>query len=221
MTTRSRYERHLKDLQVKLLNMCCEVEYAIESAINALVNRDRELATIVYENDHAIDKMEHDIEQECLKLLLLEHPVAGDFKEVSGILKMITDLERIGDQAADICSLILSLGDEDCLKSLTHIPKMAEIALSMVKDSIHSYVLKNHFDIKEIEKRDDIVDELFKKVKLELIDYIKIDSDNADQAIIYMMIAKYLERIGDHATNISEWAEYCITGQRSFTDPKE
>lgn len=218
---RTRYERHLKDLQVKLIGMCHEVEFSIESAISALVEKDKERAQLVYENDHIIDKMEHDIEQECLKLLLMEHPVAGDFKEVSAILKMITDLERIGDQSADICSLIISLDGEYSFKSLGHIPKMAEIALSMVKDSIHSYVLKNDSLLKEIEQRDDIVDNLFKKVKLELIEYIKTDSNNADTAIIFMMIAKYLERIGDHATNICEWAEYSFTGRRTLSEQKE
>ncbi|MEG2014408.1 MAG: phosphate signaling complex protein PhoU [Clostridia bacterium] len=218
MGTRERYEKKLKELELKLVNMCKVVEKSIELSIIALKNKDRTLARQVYENDRAVDDLEHDLEQSCLNILLMESPVAGDFKEVSAILKMITDLERIGDQSADICHLVLSFEDEDYIKELKHIPLMAEVAESMVKDSIHAYVTKDATLLAEIIKRDDEVDALFEEIKAELIDYIKRDANNANQSILFMMIAKYLERIGDHATNICEWTEYCISGNRRNTN---
>lgn len=214
MSLRNRYEQRLKGLELALVTMCREVENSIELAMEALVNKDKELATKVYENDNTIDNMEHDIEQDCLKMLLLEHPVAGDFKEVSAILKMITDLERIGDQAADICHLVISFGEDNYIKKVQHIPLMGKIVVGMVKDSIHAYVSKDAGKLAEIKARDDEVDDLFETIKTELIQCIKRDANNADQAILFMMIAKYLERIGDHATNICEWTEYCLGGER-------
>ena len=213
MSVNSKQER-IKDLENNLIEMCRKVEDRLESAMKALLTRDFELADYIYTSDSVIDDLESDIEQKCLKILLLEHPYAGEFKEVSSVLKMITDLERIGDQSSDICSLIKTFEGSDYIKDLQHIPEMGRIAVSMVKDGVNAYVLKNLELANQVIERDNKVDNLFDTVKNELAGYIKADINNTDQAITFMMIAKYLERIGDHAVNICEWASYSISGKR-------
>ena len=143
----------------------------------------------------------------------MEHPVAGDFRDVSAALKMITDLERIADQAADISEISLQFGEDEFIKEPEHIRMMATLAIVMVKVGVDSYINSDIETAKSLDSRDDRVDELFETVKSDLIALIKKDPANADQAILFMMIAKYLERIGDHAVNIGEWAEYAATGQ--------
>lgn len=213
MSIRNKYESELQSVFNKLIGMCRDVEQAIDRSIEALKTRNDDLARSVMEEDRNIDLTEREIEQDCLKILLMEHPVAGDFRDVSAALKMITDLERIADQAADICEITLQFGNEEFIKKPEHIEMMAKIAIGMVKDGVHSYINKDLATARSLDKRDDRVDELFEKVKEELISLIKSDPNNADQAILFMMIAKYLERIGDHAVNIGEWAEYAVTGQ--------
>ena len=213
MSIRNKYESELQSVFNKLIGMCRDVEQAIDRSIEALKTRNDDLARSVMEEDRNIDLTEREIEQDCLKILLMEHPVAGDFRDVSAALKMITDLERIADQAADICEITLQFGNEEFIKKPEHIEMMAKIAIGMVKDGVHSYINKDLETARSLDKRDDRVDELFEKVKEELISLIKSDPNNADQAILFMMITKYLERIGDHAVNIGEWAEYAVTGQ--------
>lgn len=212
MSIRIKYERELKEVFNKLILMCRHTELAIEKSITALVRQDKELSQEVISEDKIIDNLEREIEQDCLKILLMEHPVAKDFREVSAALKMITDLERIADQASDISAIALQFKDEKYIKKLEHIPLMAEVAISMVKDSVHSYINRDLEQARGLNNRDDLVDEYFATVKNDLVELIKKDGRNADQAILLMMIAKYLERIGDHAVNIGEWVEYAITG---------
>ena len=142
----------------------------------------------------------------------MEHPVASDFRDVSAALKMITDLERIADQAADISEISLQFGNQKFIKEPEHIEMMAKLVIGMVRDGVNSYINRDVEVARGLEKRDDRVDELFETVKRELVNLIKQNPDNADQAILFMMIAKYLERIGDHAVNIGEWVEYAATG---------
>jgi len=212
MGIRSKYEAELTTVNNKLIQMCRAVEIAIEKSINALVQRDNTLAKEVISEDKNIDNAEHDIEGDCLKILLMEHPVASDFREVSAALKMITDLERIADQAADISELSFQFGEEPFIKEPKHIEEMATLAKEMVKDGVLSYINRDLDLARSLDKRDDSVDELFTAIKDELVDLIQKDARNADQAIIFMMIAKYLERIADHAVNIGEWVEYDVTG---------
>ena len=214
MSIRAKYEKELNLVFNKLIEMCHDTELAIEKSVTALKTRDAELAKQVVSEDKTIDNEERDIEQDCLKILLMEHPVAGDFRDVSAALKMITDLERIADQAADISELSLQFGDEKFIKEPEHIEMMAKLVMGMVKDGVTSYIKKDIKTAKGLDKRDDRVDELFETVKRDLIELIKSDPSNADQAILFMMIAKYLERIGDHAVNIGEWTKYAATGSR-------
>lgn len=212
MSIRNRYENELSHVFDKLIEMCRATEVAIEKSVTALVERDKEISKEVIADDKIIDNLEHEIEQDCLKILLMEHPVASDFREVSSALKMITDLERIADQAADISEIALQFGDEEYIKKLEHIPLMAKLAINMVKDGVQSYINRNLEAARSLNERDDRVDELFAEIKNDLVELIRADGKNADQAILFMMIAKYLERIADHAVNIGEWVEYAITG---------
>ncbi|MEG1535538.1 MAG: phosphate signaling complex protein PhoU [Clostridia bacterium] len=212
MSIRIKYEKELVDVYNKLISMCKQTELAIEKSINALVIQDKELSKEVIADDKIVDNFEREIEQDCLKILLMEHPVAKDFREVSAALKMITDLERIADQASDISEIALQFGEEKYIKKLEHIPLMANLAIGMVQDGVHSYINRDLELARGLDKRDDLVDEYFEIIKADLITLIKQDGKNADQAILFMMIAKYLERIGDHAVNIGEWVEYAITG---------
>ena len=212
MSIRTKYETELESVFNKLVKMCHDVELAIEKSVTALITRDDELARNVMCDDKNVDASEREIEQDCLKILLMEHPVAGDFRDVSATLKMITDLERIADQASDISEISLQFGEEKFIKEPFHIEMMSKLVISMVKDGVKSFINKDAEAAKELDKRDDRVDELFCTIKKDLIELIKADSENADQAILFMMIAKYLERIGDHAVNIGEWTEYAVSG---------
>lgn len=212
MSIRKKYFVELEEINQKLLLMQKKVISAIQESINALLNKDSLLIEDTFRKEKEIDSLERDIEQECLKILLMEHPVAGDFREVSAALKMITDLERIGDNARDICEIALQFNGKTYIKRLEHIPEMAKNAIAMVKDSVQSYIDQDLELARGLDKRDDRVDDLFEIVKKDLILLINLDSSSADDAIMILMIAKYLERIADHAVNIGEWVDYCITG---------
>lgn len=212
MSIRNKYEAELSTVFNKLILMCRNVEIAIEKAINALSQKNGELAKEVISEDKYIDNLEHEIEQDCLKILLMEHPVAGDFRDVSATLKMITDLERIADQASDISEIVFQFVGEEFIKEPVHIKMMAKLSIDMVKDSVLSLVNRDLALARSLDMRDDNIDKLFKEIKSELVELIKKDGNNADQAILFMMIAKYIERISDHAVNIGEWVEYAITG---------
>lgn len=212
MSIRKKYFVELEEINQKLLLMQKKVISAIQESINALLNKDSLLIEDTFRKEKEIDSLERDIEQECLKILLMEHPVAGDFREVSAALKMITDLERIGDNARDICEIALQFNGKTYIKRLEHIPEMAKNAIAMVKDSVQSYIDQDLELARGLDKRYDRVDDLFEIVKKDLILLIKLDSSSADDAIMILMIAKYLERIADHAVNIGEWVDYCITG---------
>lgn len=211
MSIRVKYEAELGEVYDSLIKMCRQVEQAIEKSVAALVNRDAQQAKAVIDGDRSINIAERAIEMDCLKILLMEHPVAGDFRDVSAALKMITDLERIGDQAADISALSLQLS-EPLIKEPNELVIMARTVTSMVKDGVASYINRDVSAAKQLEKRDDAVDAMFDDVKHALVELIKRSPDAAEQAILFMMIAKYLERIGDHAVNLGEWAEYAATG---------
>ena len=215
MSIRSKYEGELAHVFTKLVNMCHAVELAIEKSINALKHRDENLAKEVMSEDKNIDNAEREIEQDCLKILLMERPVAGDFRDVSAALKMITDLERIADQAADISEISLRFGDEKFIKEPEHIAEMARCAIAMVKDSVQSYINRDVAAARDLDNRDDRVDILFETIKKDLVELIRRNPSNADQAILFMMVAKYLERIGDHAVNIGEWVDYAVTGHHN------
>ncbi len=209
---RNQFEEQLNLLNMELLEMGALIEHAIESACHALINRDVEAANKAIIFDKEVDLKEREIETLCLKLLLQQQPVARDLRQISAALKMITDMERIGDQASDISGIVMYLAEKPYLKKLEHLPKMADAAIRMVTGSLDAYVKKDLEIAKQIIEMDDIIDDLFIVVKNELIEDIHQNSENGAQAMDLLMVAKYFERIGDHAQNIAEWVEYSITG---------
>ena len=212
MSVRKIFEEELANLKTELVEMCRLTEQMIDNAILALVNRDRELGKSIGEMDKRVDEYEMNIEKRCMRILLKQQPVAKDFREVFIALKMITDIERFGDQASDIGDLVCTMPGEKYIKKLTHITAMGNLAVKMVRESVNSFINNNESLADEVIKLDDEMDEMFLAVKNDLIELIKKDGNNGDQAIELMMVAKYLERIGDHAVNVCEWTKYNETG---------
>lgn len=210
---RNRFDRQLSTLNDELIEMGSMIEKSIETAIKALVKQDVDLARHAIEADEEIDRQERIIEDLCLKLLLQQQPVAKDLRLISSTLKMITDMERIGDHASDISEITIALADQPYIKKLEHIQQMAKETMIMLVGSIEAFVDKDLEKANEVIKRDDVVDDLFDKVKKELIQMIHENADKGEQAADLLMVAKYMERIGDHATNISEWVIFSITGE--------
>ena len=214
---RNRFDRQLSTLNDELIEMGSMIEKSIETAIKALVNQDVDLARHAIEADEEIDRQERIIEDLCLKLLLQQQPVAKDLRLISSALKMITDMERIGDHASDISEITIALADQPYIKKLEHIQQMAKETMIMLVGSIEAFVDKDLEKANEVIKRDDVVDDLFDKVKKELIQMIHENADKGEQAADLLMVAKYMERIGDHATNISEWVIFSITGEHKLS----
>jgi len=210
---RSRFDEQLILLNNSLIEMGAMVERAIGRATKALVSQDADTARSIMDGDGAIDEKEKEIESLCLKLILNQQPVAKDLRQISTALKMITDMERIADQAADISELCIFLSSQEYIKKLEHIPQMAEATIKMVTDSIDAFVKKDLDMAQAVIDYDDIVDELYVTVKKDLIDMVHADVKNGEQAFDLMQIAKYYERIGDHAVNIAEWVIFSITGR--------
>lgn len=210
---RNRFDRQLVQLNNELIEMGGMIEKAISDTVKALVNQDIELASNVIEYDEEIDHQEREIEQLCLKLLLQQQPVAKDLRLISAVLKMITDMERIGDHATDISEITIELSKESYIKKLDHIQQMAKETMVMLVQSVEAFVNKDMDKARTVIVHDDVVDDLFNKVKAELIAMIHEDVNAGEQASDLLMAAKYFERIGDHATNISEWVIFSITGQ--------
>ena len=209
---RNKFDMQLECLSEQLIHMGELCEVAINRATTALQHGSMEEAKEVIRADEEIDQMEKDIERLCLKLLLQQQPVARDLRQISAALKMITDMERIGDQASDIAEIIISEKKAEAA-DIPVIVKMSEAAAKMVRDSVNAYVEKDLELSRSVIQYDDVVDEMFEENKKQLIDYIsKNGGEGGREAIDLIMVAKYLERIADHATNIAEWVEFSITG---------
>lgn len=208
---RSQFDKQLAQLHRELIEMGALCEQVIALSSQALTNRDTALAEKVAPLDHEIDRKERDIENLCLRLLLQQQPVAGDLRQISAALKMITDMERIGDQASDIAEIVRFLGGRstaDC----ADIGKMAEATIRMVTESVDAYVKCDLSIAEAAMKHDDVVDDYFLKVKSSLIRMIADKPEDGEYALDLLMIAKYFERIGDHAVNIAEWVVFSVTG---------
>ncbi|MBC8587371.1 phosphate signaling complex protein PhoU [Paratissierella segnis] len=215
---RNKFDKELDLLNNELIEMGNLIESSIEAAVCALTQKNIDLARRVVEGDREINDMEKAIESRCLKLLLLQQPVARDLRLISSALKMITDMERIGDQASDISEITIRLVNETYIKELIHIPQMAEATIKMVKESIDAFVKRDLELVIDVIAYDDVVDELFDIIKNELIQHLRDNIDYGEQAIDLLMIAKYFERIGDHAQNIAEWVYFAIKGEHYNKD---
>jgi len=210
---RTRFDEQLKEMNNSLIQMGALIENAIALANKALVEQNSTLAKQAIDCDNEINEMEKHIESQCLKLILRQQPIASDLRLISTALKMITDMERIGDHATDISEITLQLSDAVYIKKLEHIPQMAQTTIKMVSNSIDAFVNKDLALADAVIKEDDIVDNLFCTIKEDLIALIHEDKKNGEQAMDLLMIAKYFERIGDHAVNIAEWVIFSITAK--------
>ncbi|MCL2106068.1 MAG: phosphate signaling complex protein PhoU [Oscillospiraceae bacterium] len=209
---RSRFDEQLNQLNENLIEMGAMVEDAITKSVKALKERDVEASRKIERDDHLINEKEKEIESLCLKLLLNQQPVARDLRTISTALKMITDIERIGDHAADIAEICVHLPVESHVTDIEPIAAMAKATMRMVRASIEAYVKKDLALAQSVTEMDDEVDELFIAVRQDMIALVHKDPNDGSEAFDIMQIAKYFERIGDHAVNIGEWVVFSITG---------
>jgi phosphate transport system protein len=208
---RNAFDRQLQQLHGELVAMGALCEDAISSAAEGLFQGDAKLAAGACDAERELDRREREVEDECFKLLLRQQPVASDLRTVSAALKMISDLERIGDQAADIAELIRHVQLPDGSGRVL-ISEMARRVIGMVTDSVDAFVRRDLELARSVYAADDQVDALFLQVRAELIEYLAAGRGDGGVGLDLLMVAKYLERIGDHATNVAEWVEYALTG---------
>lgn len=210
---RNRFDRELEELNNELIQMGALIEEAIDTAVNALINKDAEIAKRAMEFDNGIDEKERKIERHCLKLLLQQQPVAADLRLISTALKMIADMERIGDQAADISEITIYISNHNFTFANIDFTEMANATKKMVKESIDAFVNRDIELARKVIDYDDVVDNLFNSIRLELINSVRNDNTLSEQIVDFLMVAKYFERIGDHAVNVAEWVIFSITGE--------
>ena len=207
---RTRFDEQLKQLNNEMIQMGSLIENAIQNAVRAFFDKDIELAKKIMDNDEVVDQEQKKIENICFQLLIQRQPVARDLRTITAALKMVTDMERIGDHAADISELTVVMADHTEIMNRDDIKKMSAEAVMMLLHAIEAYVERDMDKAKEVIAHDDVVDELFIKVKSELIEAISKNPDCGEYAADLLMINKYLERIGDHATNIAEWVIFSL-----------
>lgn len=210
---RNKFERELDDLNRDLVKMGGLIETAISKAMTALRERNIELAKEVIRSDNVVDELESAIERKSLRILLSEQPVARDLRSISTALKMITDMERICDQAADIAEIVVQFEHREYEENPPQIAQMAQKCVTMVSKSIDAFITSDLELANAVIASDDEVDALFDSFKERLIALIQQDAEKGETAVDLLMIAKYLERIGDHATNVAEWVVFNITGK--------
>lgn len=207
---RTRFDEQLKQLNNEMIQMGSLIENAIQNAVRAFFDKDTELAKKIMDNDEVIDQEQKKIENICFQLLIQRQPVARDLRTITAALKMVTDMERIGDHAADISELTVVMADHTEIMNRDDIKKMSGESVMMLLHAIEAYVERDMDKAREVIAHDDIVDDLFIKVKSELIEAISKNPDCGEYAADLLMINKYLERIGDHATNIAEWVIFSL-----------
>lgn len=210
---RNKFDEQIEQLNVAMVNMGNMIEDSIAGAVTAITENDTELEKKIAESADEMHQKEREIEGMCLKLLLQQQPVARDLRTISSALKMITDMRRIGIQAADICEIALTSESLEGGKLPDYIKQIARATIEMVNDSLEAFVKKDLELAYKVAELDTRVDNLFKQIKSDLIEAIRNNSQGSEQAIDILMIAKYLEKIGDHANNISEWVAFSITGR--------
>ena len=207
------YEQQLKELHLKILEMGGIVEKQIANALTALINRDDDLSRLTIERDHSVNRMDVEIDDFCIRLLALRQPAARDLRLITTGLKITTDLERIGDMAVNICERVIELNREPQLKPLIDIPRMADVAARMVRQSLDAFVREDVDLALAVCREDDTIDNLNSQLFRELLSYMMEDPHTITRSIRLLFISKYLERIADHATNISEMVVFMVKGK--------
>ena len=207
---RSKFDEQLLELNEEMIEMGRKIVQSISKAIESLSNKDTVLAKKIMEDDIEIDRLQKKIENNCFNLLIQQQPVARDLRTVTAAMKMVTDMERIGDHAADISEMTVLMGDNNEIEEFKHIKTMALETMLMLNHSIEAYVEKDEDKAIAVIKHDDIVDDLFCEAKRDIIKLILDNPKDGEEAADLLMVAKYFERIGDHATNIAEWVIYSL-----------
>lgn len=207
---RNKFDVQLSSLNTEMIEMGNQIVKSIAMAIETLANCDSELAQTIIEGDSQIDQRQKKIEGICFQLLIQQQPVARDLRTVTAAMKMVTDMERIGDHAADISEMTIQMGTNNHIDRFEHIKKMANETMLMLNHSIEAYVERDSKKAEEVIAHDDVVDALFEQAKRDIIDLILENSKEGEEATDLLMVAKYFERIGDHATNIAEWVIYSL-----------
>lgn len=212
--TRQSFDKSLEGLQQEILRMGSLVEQSIFNAVDSLKQKDVSIAQKVIDSDELINQMELEIEDHCIKLIATQQPMAKDLRRIGAGFKIITDLERMGDHAVDIAKITLRLDGQPLIKPLIDIPRMAELSREMVSDSLDSYVKSDMNLAKSLKAKDDEIDHLYASLFDELFEFMARDPATIQQATYLLFIGRYIERIGDHATNIGERVIYLVTGER-------
>lgn len=216
---RTKFDEQLNMLNQEMMHMGSMIEESIQKAIEALLHQDVELAKRIMSGDEEIDREQKRIEHVCFNLLMQQQPVAKDLRTISAAMKMVTDMERIGDHAADICEMTLMMSGQPYDQNPDHINQMASETVLMLIRSIEAYVEKDIEKAQKVIAHDDVIDDLFDEVKQDLIELIREKPDSGEQAADMLMVAKYFERIGDHATNIAEWVIFSLDDKKqSYCD---
>lgn len=210
---RTVFEKQLKEINNELIKMGELIKESVRIAIKGVVNKDKDVLESVITSDFKVNEKEKKIERLCLQVLLKQQPVAKDLRNVLATLKMITDMERIGDQAADICEVTLRLIKKNSAEKLDELQEVAKESMLMVMQSLDAFVKEDLDLAREVIKHDDVVDSLFLSIKKELIELMSEKVETGEEAANLLMIAKYFERIGDHSTNIAEWVIFSVTGK--------
>ena len=211
--SRKSFHTELKDLENEMLKMGSVVGESISKSIEALMNKDLELADQVIKDDDIIDDYELDIEEKCTRLIALQQPVAIDLRKIIVISKLVTDLERIGDNASNIAYKVKDIGDQPLIKEMQDLPGMRDIVVQRLRESLEAFVDMNIEKAKDVAARDEEVDKLDDQINAELLNVMENDSASIEQGTSLMFISRFLERIGDHSTNICERTVYMKTGE--------
>ena len=206
------YDMQLKELKNQMMLLGSMVEEVIRDTISALVKQDTEKAREIVSGDEKINEQVRNVEQQCYTILLRQQPIARDLRAVSAALKMLTDMERIGDHAADVADLVLNVPDCKYGK-MNEITEMSSEIIKMLHDAVQSYIDKDFNKAKNVIAHDDVIDDLYHVIKKDLVEKIR-ETTEGETILDYLLIAKYIERIGDHATNIAEWVIFALTGER-------
>jgi phosphate transport system protein len=214
MSARQSFEEELAAVNQEILRMGVMVEEALRRAVQSLVTKDGELARQVVQADAAINRMEQEIEDRCVVLIAREQPVATDLRKLVTSLKIVTQLERMGDHALHVAKGTLRLLPEPYMKPLIDIPRMAELGIGMIQDVLTAFLDNDAQRAREVARRDQEIDDLHEQVMRELFTYMMGDSKHISQSISLLFISRFLERVGDHVTNICEWVVYAATGER-------
>ncbi len=211
--TRMALDREMNTLHTEIANLAAKVETIMRDTIVTLKHQDKEMAKFIFENDNTINAAQNRIEQQCVNVIALQQPLASDLRDVMATLKMVTDIERVADQCADICEIVATYPELNRMQTPPDILTMFDKAKEMFSEAVDAFIRKDRDQAADVRAKDDIVDAFFSKVIMEMSNLLAEDKTLISQATDYMFIAKYLERMGDHATNIAEWTIYAVSGE--------